>query len=88
MTRTIFQIGLLAFFVSAVIFGLEQEGLFDSIMRAFIVFVSVELTSTLALAATAWIGGEVKNPPAGPQPQRPPRKASGPVQKNETTKAA
>lgn len=50
MKSIIFEIGLLAFFVSAVAFGSQGSSLFETISRAFIVFVCVELTATAALA--------------------------------------
>lgn len=50
MKGIIFEIGLLAFFVSAVAFGSQGNSLFDTISRAFIVFICVELIATAALA--------------------------------------
>ena len=41
MTKVMFQIGLLAFFVSAVIFGTQGLPVMDAIARAFIVFIAV-----------------------------------------------
>ncbi|HTY09865.1 MAG TPA: hypothetical protein VMF88_02225 [Bacteroidota bacterium] len=50
MKTIVFELGLLAFFVSAVIFGAEGSNLFDMISRAFIVFIGVELAATTILA--------------------------------------
>lgn len=41
MTRVIFQIGLLAFCVAAVVFGLELKDILEVVARAFIVFIAV-----------------------------------------------
>jgi hypothetical protein len=41
MTRVIFQIGLLAFCVAAVVFGLELQDILEVVARAFIVFIAV-----------------------------------------------
>jgi hypothetical protein len=41
MTKVMVQIGLLAFFVSAVIFGTEGLPVMDAVARAFIVFIAV-----------------------------------------------
>lgn len=41
MTKVMFQIGLLAFFVAAVIFGTQGMPVMDAIARAFIVFIAV-----------------------------------------------
>ncbi len=50
MKTIVFELGLLAFFVSAVVFGAEGISLFDVISRAFIVFIGVELAATTVLA--------------------------------------
>ncbi len=50
MKTIVFELGLLAFFVSAVVFGAEGVSLFDMISRAFIVFIGVELAATTVLA--------------------------------------
>ncbi len=50
MKTVVFELGLLAFFVSAVVFGSQGASLFDVIARAFIVFIGVELAATTVLA--------------------------------------
>jgi hypothetical protein len=50
MKTVVFEVGLLGFFVSAVVFGAQGTNLFDTIARAFIVFIGIELAATLVLA--------------------------------------
>ncbi len=50
MKTIVFELGLLAFFVSAVVFGAQGASLFDMIARAFIVFIGIELAATTVLA--------------------------------------
>ena len=50
MKTIVFEVGLLGFFVSAVVFGAEGVPLFDVIARAFIVFIGIELAATTVLA--------------------------------------
>ena len=61
MNKIIYQIGLLSFFVTSVVFGLQGFSLFDTISRAFIVFIGVVLTGTLLLTALSWLSIEEKN---------------------------
>ena len=49
--KIIFQIGILAFCVTAVILGLQNVSLMETISRSFVVFVGVVLTVALALTA-------------------------------------
>ncbi|MCX6138837.1 MAG: hypothetical protein NTV54_15260 [Ignavibacteriales bacterium] len=87
MSKFIFQIGLLAFFVSAVVFGLQEYPLFDVILRAFIVCVGVILTSAVAVFIFAWVGDK----PAPPRPIEPPAEtvhAAGGAQKMSTAAGA
>ena len=49
--KIIFQIGVLAFCVTAVFLGIQNISLMDTISRSFIVFVGVILTMALALMA-------------------------------------
>jgi hypothetical protein len=49
--KVIFQLGVLAFCVTAVFLGLQNVSLMDTISRSFIVFVGVILTVMLALSA-------------------------------------
>ncbi len=55
MNKIIFQIGILAFFVSAVIFGVQEFSLFDTIVRAFVVFMAVELIGTAVVLVMAYL---------------------------------
>jgi hypothetical protein len=41
MTRAVFQMGMLAFCVAAVYFGLERTDIFEVLGRSFIVFTAV-----------------------------------------------
>jgi hypothetical protein len=63
MAKLIFQVGLLAFFTSAVVFGLQDYALFDVILRAFIVCVGVILISTVMVFVFAWAGDKPIAPP-------------------------
>jgi hypothetical protein len=51
--KIIFQIGILAFCVTAVILGLQNVSLMETISRSFVVFVGVVLTVALALTASS-----------------------------------
>ncbi|MCU0412439.1 MAG: hypothetical protein MUF82_07910 [Bacteroidetes bacterium] len=53
MKKLVFELGLLAFCVSVVVFVLQGFDIFDTLGRSFIVFVAVELIGGLILAATA-----------------------------------
>ena len=55
MTKILFQIGLLAFFVSSVVFGLQGIPIFDTITRAFVVFIGTVLIGALVLILTSRI---------------------------------
>jgi hypothetical protein len=64
MNRILFQLGLLGFFGACVFFGLEGFPMFESIGRAFIVFIAVVIAGTTLLGLTAWIALGSKNTPA------------------------
>jgi hypothetical protein len=49
--KIIFQIGVLAFCVTAVFLGVQNLPLMETVSRSFIVFVGVVLTVALALVA-------------------------------------
>lgn len=51
MTKVVLQVGMLAFFVSAVVFGTQGLPLFDIIARAFIVFIGVVMVQVVLLIA-------------------------------------
>lgn len=61
MNKIIFQIGMLSFFVTSVVFGLQGFSLFETITRAFIVFIGVELAGTFLLTALSWLSAEEKD---------------------------
>jgi hypothetical protein len=46
MTKVMFQVGLLGFFVSALYFGTQAMPLMDMVVRSFIVFIAVVLGQT------------------------------------------
>jgi len=43
MTKVMFQVGLLGFFVSALYFGTQGMPLMDMVLRSFIVFIAIVL---------------------------------------------
>jgi hypothetical protein len=49
MTKVVLQVGMLAFLVSAVLFGTQGLPLFDVIARAFIVFIGVVFVQVVLL---------------------------------------
>ena len=49
--KIIFQIGVLAFCVSAVFLGIQNLSLMETVSRSFIVFIGVVLTVALVLFA-------------------------------------
>jgi len=53
VTKVIFQIGLLAFCVAAVYFGLQESDLLAVVARAFIVFIAVVCSMMVMLLITA-----------------------------------
>ncbi|HVN48876.1 MAG TPA: hypothetical protein VMU30_08670 [Bacteroidota bacterium] len=61
MNKLIFQIGMLSFFVTSVVFGLQGFSLFDTISRAFIIFIGVELIGTFLLTVLSWFSMEGKD---------------------------
>jgi hypothetical protein len=58
MKKVVFDLGLLAFCVAAVIFVMQGYDIFETLGRSFIVFVAVELTGTMGLAAADWASRE------------------------------
>ena len=53
MNKIIFQIGLLAFCVSSVVFGIQGNNLLETVSRGFIVFIVVVCTIALLLFAAS-----------------------------------
>jgi hypothetical protein len=76
MTKVMFQIGLLAFFVSAVIFGTEGLPIMDAVARAFIVFIAVVGAQVVVLV----VASSMKRHPE-------PAPLQEPVQSTNETKA-
>lgn len=72
MTKVMVQIGLLAFFVSAVIFGTEGLPIMDAVARAFIVFIAVVGAQVVVLVVASSMK---KHPEPAPLPE--------PAQRNE-----
>jgi|WetSurMetagenome_2_1015567.scaffolds.fasta_scaffold530463_2 hypothetical protein len=67
LNKVVFQIGLLAFCISAVIFATERVHLLEAVSRSFIVFVGVVLVSAGVFAAAATMSR--KRPAAGDDQQ-------------------
>lgn len=64
MNKLIFQIGILAFFISAVIFGVQEFSLFDTLARAFIVFIAVVILGIMVMIFVSYLhekGDETKH---------------------------
>ena len=74
--KIIFQIGVLAFCVTAVFLGAQNVSLMDTISRSFIVFVGVILTMALALMA-----GSMFMAKGASQPEHPVEREKKPVQR-------
>jgi hypothetical protein len=64
MTKVIFQIGLLSFFVSAVIFETQGLAVIDMIARAFIVFIAVVLGQVIVLVVASGMKRAPERPTA------------------------
>lgn len=69
MTKIVFQVGFLAFFVSAVLFGTQGLPLFDIIARGFIVFIAVVTCQVVILMMATSMKRKAAQVPA----ERPPR---------------
>jgi len=55
MNKLIFQIGLLAFFVSIVLFGSNGANLVDMVSRSFIVFIIFTVGAICLLIVGSWV---------------------------------
>jgi hypothetical protein len=53
MTKVMFQVGLLAFFIAAILFGTQGMPLMDMILRAFIVFIATVLVQAIIFVMVA-----------------------------------
>ncbi|HUI64814.1 MAG TPA: hypothetical protein VL126_08225 [Bacteroidota bacterium] len=61
MNKIIFQLGLLAFCVSAVFFGTQEMTLMETIARAFIVFIAVVCVIAGSLLVSSMIVSKEEN---------------------------
>ncbi|MBK7258337.1 MAG: hypothetical protein IPI01_11160 [Ignavibacteriae bacterium] len=88
MTKVMFQIGLLAFFVSAVIFGTQGAPVMDAIARAFIVFIAVVAGQVVVLVVASGMKG--KPTPVASVAEPTPRSDEGAAEDQEppTTQAS
>lgn len=77
--KIIFQIGVLAFCVTAVFLGIQNLSLMETISRSFIVFVGSVLTVALVLIAGSMFA--TKDAPQRGQPaegdRKPPQRETG-----------
>jgi hypothetical protein len=53
MTKVVFQVGMLGFFVSAIYFGTQGMLLMDMVLRSFIVFIAIVLGQTVVFVIVA-----------------------------------
>jgi hypothetical protein len=53
MTKVMFQVGLLGFFVSALYFGTQGMPLMDRVLRSFIVFIAIVLAQAVIFVIIA-----------------------------------
>ena len=65
MNKIIFEIGLLAFCVSFVIFGTQGNDLLETVSRAFIVFMVVVCALAMMLFLVSLIGAKERPPHGG-----------------------
>jgi hypothetical protein len=72
MNKTIIQLGILAFCVSAVFFGTQDMRLIDTVARSFIVFVAVIAMAAGAIIASSMIGTKHDAPAQGRPAQQGP----------------
>jgi hypothetical protein len=84
MNKIIFQIGLLAFFASSVLFNSQGLDLLDVVSRGFLVFVAVVVLSAIALLAGSMMLVNKKTD-AGGQGERQP--AAKPAERNRRVDA-
>jgi hypothetical protein len=61
MTKVMFQVGLLSFFVSAIVFGTHGMPLMDMVLRSFIVFIAVVMMQAIIFVMV----GSMKRPAKG-----------------------
>ncbi len=76
MNKLLFQIGIFVFFVSVVIFGVQEFSLFDTIARAFIVFITIELIGTAVAIYIAYLNEKNKKEEAQQHTETPAHSAA------------
>jgi hypothetical protein len=71
MTKVMFQVGLLGFFVSTIFFGTRGMPLMDMVLRSFIVFIGVVLSQTAIFVMVASMKSTKKHAHEKPQEAHP-----------------
>jgi hypothetical protein len=74
MTKVVFQVGMLGFFVSAIYFGTQGMLLMDMVLRSFIVFIAIVLGQTVVFVIVASMKNAKKaeHVPPHAEPRHPP----------------
>lgn len=67
MTKVMFQVGLLGFFVSALYFGMQGMPLMDMVLRSFIVFIAIVLVQAAIVVSMASMKKTKKDVPEKPR---------------------
>jgi hypothetical protein len=67
MTKVMFQVGLLGFFVSALYFGTQGMPLLDMVLRSFIVFIAIVLVQAVIFVIIASMKKTKKSAPEKPR---------------------
>ena len=75
MNKIIFQIGMLGFCVSAVLFGTQGMSLMETVARAFIVFIVVVCAIAVVMLMSSLIMSKEKAEEEGAAPAGAPRDA-------------
>lgn len=70
MTKIMFQVGLLGFFVAALYFGTQGMPLMDMVVRSFIVFIAVVLVQAVIFVAIASMKIPAKSVHQPPQAEK------------------
>jgi hypothetical protein len=64
MTKVMFQVGLLGFFVSALYFGTQGMPLMDMVLRSFIVFIAIVVGQAVLFVVLATMKSKPQNVPS------------------------
>lgn len=67
MTKVMFQVGLLGFFVSALYFGTQGMPLMDMVLRSFIVFIGIVVVQAMIFVIVASMKKTTKIAPEKPR---------------------